>query len=73
MSLQRDHVEKVRALPEQMASLEADVSELRAELARLVHSAQAAKGWYFNNRTSCSLCAILLLATTCPQDIARIA
>ena len=53
-----------------MASLEADVSELRAELAHLVHSAQAAKGWYFNNRTSCSLYATLLPATTCPQAMA---
>ena len=69
--LQRDHVEKVRALREQMASLEADVSELRAELAHLVHSTEAAKGWYFNNRTSCSLCAFLLLERTFPQAMAR--
>lgn len=69
--MQRDHVEKVRALREQMASLEADVSELRAELAHLVHSAQAAKGWYFNNGTSCSLYAVLLPATTRPRAMAR--
>lgn len=41
-------------LQEQVASLEADVSDMRADLAHLsaqYHSLKAAKGWYFSCRS----------------------
>ena len=62
-----DDAMQVRMLQEQMASLEADVSDMRADLAHLsaqYHSLKAAKGWYFSSRPpSLPVClpAVLLL------------
>jgi len=42
-------------LQHQMVSLEADVSDLRADMAHLsaqYHSLKAAKGWYFSYHSS---------------------